>query len=95
MYTNPLPAARANGSSAKLESAGSVALSTGSSQPFLTSSQRAALDAALAAKMSTLTTGANKSGSGRADAGSALQAFPCSHASALQDQHLGRRTWLC
>lgn len=59
VYTNPLPAARANGSAAKLESAGSVALSTGSSQPFLTSTQRAALDAALAAKMSTLTTGAD------------------------------------
>ena len=57
VYTNPLPAARSNGSSAKLESAASLALSTGSSQPFLTSSQRAALDAALAAKMSTLTTG--------------------------------------
>jgi len=59
VYTNSLPAARANGSGDKPESAGSVALSTGSSQPFLTSTQRAALDAALAAKMSTLTTGAS------------------------------------
>ena len=73
VYTNPLPAARANGSNAKLESAGSVALSTGSSQPFLTSSQRAALDAALAAKMSTLTTGADNLVPRRQDAGSALQ----------------------
>ena len=60
VYTNPLPVARANGS-AKAEGGVSLAqsLTGGSSQPFLTSSQRAALDAALAAKMSSLTTGLN------------------------------------
>ena len=58
VYTNPLPAARSNGS-AKAESSASLShtLSGGSSQPFLTGSQRAALDAALAAKMSSLTAG--------------------------------------
>ena len=55
-HVSPLPAARSNGTYEPESKARS--LTAGSAQPFLTDIQRAALDAALAAKLTTLTTGA-------------------------------------
>lgn len=55
-HPNPLPAARSNGAHEPESKARS--LTTGSALPFLTDTQRAALDAALAVKLTTLTTGA-------------------------------------
>lgn len=54
-HANPLPAARANG--AQEPESRSRSLTAGGAQPFLTDVQRAALDAALAVKLTTLTTG--------------------------------------